>query len=100
MASRYSYTNTIKDIDTKKNYMESTIYPKIKPSDNDYYIITEQGDRFDLLAFKYYGDVSMWWFIAVENNINDASFFVEPGIQLRIPANTNEIMNDLYKINK
>ena len=90
MASRYSYTNTIKDIDTKKNYMESTIYPKIRPSDNDYYIITEQGDRFDLLAFKYYGDVSMWWIIAVANNINDASFFVEPGIQLRIPANTNE----------
>lgn len=100
MANRYAYTNVTKDVDTKKNYMESTIYPKIKPSDRDYYVISEQGDRFDLLAYKYYGDVSMWWIIAVANNINDANFFVEPGIQLRIPANTNDIMNDLYKLNK
>lgn len=100
MASRYTYTTIKNDTDTKRQYMESTIYPKINPSDNDFYIVSEQGDRFDLLAHKYYGDVSMWWIIAVANNINDAQFFVEPGLQLRIPFNTNQIMNDLYKLNK
>ena len=42
----------------------------------------------------------MWWVIAVANNLNDANFYVEPGIQLRIPANIDKINNDLAKINK
>jgi hypothetical protein len=54
----------------------------------------------DLLAYKYYGDTSYWWIIATANNINDATFYVEPGKQLRIPANISTIMSDLEKINK
>jgi phage tail protein X len=100
MANRYTHTKTLRDTDTNISYMESTIYPKIVPSNNDFYIISEQGDRFDLLAYKYYNDTSMWWIIAVANNLNDAEFFVKPGIQLRIPADTTKIMNDLYNINK
>ena len=100
MSTRYIYTNQIKDSDTKKSYLESTIYPKIKPSDNDLYIISEAGDRLDLLAYKYYNDTSLWWIISVANNLNDANFFVEPGLQIRIPSNTSTILNDLYKINK
>ena len=42
----------------------------------------------------------MWWIIATANNINDATFYVEPGIQLRIPADTTKVLNDLQKINK
>jgi hypothetical protein len=100
MANRYTYSKINKDSDTKREYMESTIYPKIKPSDNDLYIISESGDRFDLLSYKYYGDVSKWWIIAVANNINDGSLYVEPGIQLRIPSDTTRILNDLNNINK
>ena len=100
MASRYTYTGTSTDTDTKKSYMKTTIYPKIKASDNDFYIISEAGDRLDLLAHKYYGDTSMWWIIATANNLNDANFFVEPGVQLRIPSDTGKILNDLFKINK
>ena len=97
---RYRSTKTITEPDTKKQYMESTIYPKVQASDNDFYIISDEGDRLDLLAYKYYNDVSMWWVIAVANNLNDANFYVEPGIQLRIPANIDKINNDLAKINK
>ena len=42
----------------------------------------------------------MWWVIATANNLNDANFFVQEGIQLRIPSNINEILSDLQKINK
>jgi hypothetical protein len=97
---RYRSTKTITEPDTKKQYMESTIYPKVQASDNDFYVISDEGDRLDLLAYKYYNDVSMWWVIAVANNLNDANFYVEPGIQLRIPANIDKINNDLAKINK
>jgi hypothetical protein len=99
MSNRYLYNEVLK---TKvgKSYLSSTIYPKIKPSDNDTYIISQAGDRLDLLANKYYKDPSMWWIISVANNINDASFYVTEGLQLRIPSNLGQIMNDFEKINK
>jgi phage tail protein X len=100
MANRYLNTKTTKDKETGKTYMETTVYPKISPSNSDIYIITDDGDRLDLLAYKYYGDTRMWWIIATANNINDAVFYVEPGIQLRIPQNIQKILNDLSTINK
>lgn len=99
MSNRYTYNEILKT-KTGKGYLSSTIYPKIKPSDNDMYIISEAGDRLDLLANKYFKDPSLWWIIAVANNINDASFYVGEGLQLRIPSNIGQIMNDFEKINK
>ena len=100
MANRYSYSKILKTNDTNKQYLESTIYPKIKPTDDDLYIISEAGDRLDILANKYYKDKTKWWIIATANNINDATFYVEAGLQLRIPSDTNAVLNDLQKINK
>jgi len=100
MARRYIHTRVIKDKDTKESYLETTIYPTIKPNDNDMYIISDQGDRLDLLAKKYYNDPGMWWIIASANHLNDANFFVEAGLQLRIPSDINSILNTLDKINK
>jgi len=100
MANRYAYSRVIQSNETKKQYLESTIYPKIKANDNDFYIISEAGDRLDLLANKYYNDKTKWWIIATANNINDATFYVEPGIQLRIPSDINAVMNNLEKLNK
>ena len=100
MASRYTYSEVLKTKETNKQYLESTIYPKVKAKDTDMYIISEAGDRLDLLAHKYYGDQSLWWVIATANNVNDATFYVEEGIQLRIPSDINAILTDLQKINK
>ena len=100
MASRYLYSKTLSTKDTKRQYISSTIYPKIKPSDNDFYIISEASDRLDILASKYFGDKSLWWIIAVANNLNEASFFINPGTQLRIPGNISTVLSDLEKINK
>jgi nucleoid-associated protein YgaU len=100
MASRYTYSKKLTTNETKKQYLESTIYPKIKPTDNDIYIISTQGDRLDLLSNKYYGDKNLWWVISVANNLNDASLHIEVGKQLRIPGNISTIIFDLEKINK
>ena len=89
--ARYINSEVLKTKESKKQYLESTIYPIVKASDTD---------RLDLLANKYYGDQTQWWIIATANNINDATFYVEPGIQLRIPMNTNKILSDLQNINK
>jgi hypothetical protein len=96
---RYRSSKILKT-STGVQYQSSTIYPKIKANDNDLYVISEAGDRLDILANKYYKDPSMWWIIATANNLNDANFYVEPGIQLRIPTNINRILSDLEKINK
>lgn len=100
MADRYRTTKTVIDRDTNKAYMETTIYPKVSPSDTDIYIITDETDRLDLLADRYYGDSKMWWIIATANNINDATFFIEPGTQLRIPSNIQRIVNNLSNLNR
>lgn len=100
MSNRYLYTDPKKDSDTNISYFESTIYPKIKPNDLDLYIITDAGDRLDLLAKKYYNDPSMWWIIAVANNLNDGNFYVPVGVQMRIPGNIQTILSNLEKSNK
>jgi hypothetical protein len=100
MANRYQYTNTLTTRGTKKRYLSSIIYPKIKPSDDDLYIISESSDRLDILASKYYNDKTLWWIIATANNLNDASLSITPGTQMRIPSNLSRILNDFEKINK
>ena len=100
MANRYQYSNILITKNTKKKYLSSIIYPKIKASNDDLYIISEGGDRLDILASKYYGDKTLWWIIATANNLNDASLSITPGTQMRIPTNLSIILNDLEKINK
>lgn len=83
-----------------KQYRTTTIYPETPISDNDYYIITTAGDRYDNLADQFYNDHTLWWVIASANNSQRASLIVEPGIQIRIPGNIDTIINNYNKINK
>ncbi len=100
MANRYQYSETLTTKETKKKYLESTIYPKIKPTNEDIYIISTQSDRLDLLAAKYYGDPTYWWIISVANNLNDASLAIESGKQLRIPGNISTVLTEFERINR
>ena len=100
MASRYRYATNLTTTDTKRKYLGSVIYPKIKASNDDMYIVTDSADRLDILASKYYADQTLWWIIAVANNLNDASYSIAAGKQLRIPGNLPRILNDFEKINK
>ena len=84
MASRYSYTKKLTTKETKKQYLETTIYPKIKPTDNDMYIIATSSDRLDLLAKQYLNDVSLWWVIAWFNKKPTENDF-EIGQQVLVP---------------
>jgi len=96
---RYTDIEILKDKNGKR-FRKTVLYPEIEPTENDIYITGQVGDRLDLLANKYYNNPTMWWVIATANNLNDANFFVQEGIQLRIPSNINEILSDLQKINK
>ena len=84
------YKNT--RITTKKNnatnkYFRTTLYSSVPKSDTDQYFISQEGDRLDNLANRFYGDATLWWFIARVNELKTMN--IPPGISLRIPQNLN-----------
>ncbi len=99
MANRYE---NIKQITTMDGitYKSNTIYPEVPLSENDFYVITSAGDRYDTLAQQFYNDYSLWWIIAAANNSQQASLNVEPGVQIRIPANQSQIVSQFNQVNK
>jgi len=99
MANRY---RNIKRSVTSDNirYVNNVIYPEIPLSEDDYYVISTGGDRYDTLAQQFYSDHTLWWIIASANNSERASLIVEPGIQLRIPANKERILQLYNQVNE
>ena len=93
MINRYQNIPKTK-IDGKTVYKTSR-YPEIPLSENDIYVISTQGDRFDVLAQQYYGDSSLWWVISIANTGNAGagtlpvlpqnSLIIPEGTQIRIP---------------
>ncbi len=83
-------------------YKETAQYPIIPQQENDIYAITEWGDRFESLAFQFYGDVTLWWVIAISNpNIVDfSSIFIPVGSQIRIPQNISPIIDSFNELNR
>ena len=77
-------------------YYASNKYPEVKKMVTDIWVLTEWGDRLDLLANQFYGDTSLWWVIAVANpeKIEKGSLLPEPGIQIRIPADPSIVVNN------
>ena len=99
MADRY--LNNIKLISEEgRRYRINSIYPTIPATANDTYIITTGGDRYDTLALQFYKDSKLWWIIAAANNSKKDSLAVEPGIQLRIPANPSAAVSEYNRVNK
>ena len=92
------YNNAIIETTSQgKRYWKQKFYPNIPVSETDDYIITNVGDRLDSLAYSYYRDSTLWWVIAIaNNNITKGSLFPEPGTQLRIPTNLNNVLS-LYR---
>ena len=75
-------------------------YPEIPLSNNDTYVYTSRGDRFDILSQQYYQDSSLWWIISIANpSIPQNSLLIPEGIQIRIPANQQAIANQFTRIN-
>ncbi len=97
--------NRYRDIMLKQSkdgirYRRNTIFPEIKPSFSDIYVIATSGDRYDTLAMEYYSDPSLWWVIASINNSKKDSLVVEPGKQLRIPAGIQSILQEYTELNQ
>ena len=96
--NRYSKIKLTK-YDGKRAYKTSR-YPEIPLDENDTYVISQAGDRFDLLANQYYSDSTLWWVISIANeNFQQNSMIVPEGQQVRIPSNLSSILSNFEKIN-
>jgi hypothetical protein len=82
-------------------YYRNTKYPEIPLSENDIYVLTDFGDRLDLLANQFYSDVTLYWIIAAANpnEVSFGSLFVDEGTQLRIPINISSIVDSYIELN-
>ena len=76
-------------------------YPEVPLSENDIYVYTTQGDRFDILAQQFYKNSSLWWVISIANTdkLNQSTLVIPEGIQIRIPATYANIVSDFNVIN-
>ena len=82
------YQNTKKQNKNRKSYYSTTVYKKVIEKNTDSYFIATEGDRCDNLAYRFYGDSTLWWFIARVNNLTTNN--IPAGTSLRIPANTQD----------
>ena len=94
---RYSTTKLKRDKSGIISY-QTTRYPSIPIQDSDRFIVTRVGDRIDSLAYKFYGDSTLWWIIAKANGIKGKTA-LEPGIPLRIPGNITQIIENFINLN-
>lgn len=98
--NRYQDIPVIKSSTGKQIYATSR-YPEIPLSENDIYVYTTQGDRYDVLALNYYGDSSLWWVIASANpNVDLMTLVIPEGVQIRIPGNFSRVISEFNLINQ
>lgn len=76
---KYAKSKTLKDYGVVS-------LPTVQINDSQFFKITfKQGDRLDLLAKKYFKDSTLWWVIAIVNNLTGDSLILQPGTELYIP---------------
>ena len=90
MENRYSNISTMLKTGKGRVY-DSVLLPNVDATDSDIVVITIQGDRLDLLANEYYQDPSMWWVIALKNDMTEVNISMKEGIVLRIPSRNEAI---------
>ena len=105
--NRYSGVKILKTLNNNLRnkgitYKNVAQYPLVPQQENDIYAITEWGDRFESLAYQFYGDITLWWVIAISNpNICDfSSIFIPIGSQIRIPQNISPIIDSYNELNR
>lgn len=98
MANRYENTSKIDREGVSGR--ASTIYKVPAESIEDYYVISVQGDRFDILAKEYYGSESYWYILATANpHVKRDALTIPAGHQLRIPLPLSKVLTTLNSEN-
>ncbi len=79
------------------DYFEINDLPVIPEQVDDIQYLVKTTDRIDLLAYRYYGDVVLWWIIALVNNMELLPNDLVEGETIRIPS-PRFVLNDLHTL--
>lgn len=82
-----------------KRVYKTAMYPAIVPQDSDIQVVSNSEDYLDTLALKYYKDPSLFWIIALANNLGKGRLSVPAGLTLRIPIDVSQILADYNQLN-
>ncbi len=85
---RYDLTAQRVDDSVKPGTLRNGLWkvPEIDMTSYNRYAVTAADDkRIDMIAYRMYGDVNLWWAIAIVNNIANPLRDLEVGVTLRIP---------------
>lgn len=83
--AKYINRITINKTDSGKRYYNTTIPSTPTLADRPEQYIARQGDRWDTLAYKFYGKASLWYVLAIANDGVNGSIFIRPGTTINIP---------------
>ena len=88
---RYTNSKIKRDKDGKR-YYKPTIVPNVPIKDSDIFVYPVFGDRFDTMAYRYYGDSNLWWIIAKANELSRGQLSPNPEVKLRVPTEIDDIL--------
>lgn len=83
--AKYQNILNLNTTDTGKRYYSSALLESYTPTGQEFIYTAQLGDRWDLLAYRFYGSVRYWYVLARANGGADGSLFITPGKTLIIP---------------
>ena len=84
MPNLSEYKEKYVDTETGKIISTIAIFDNIKVGLYDIHIVNV-ADRIDILSYSYYGDSSLWWIIALVNDLYDPILDLKPRKKIIIP---------------
>lgn len=79
------YAGCVLYVDGSEEFLGARSRIETVPQPDDAFHTVREGDRIDLIAYRYLGDAGLWWIICDYNDI----FFpleIKVGAALRIPS--------------
>ena len=95
---RYDSAKVRKDKNGTR-YYKPTVVPNVPIKDSDIFVYPVYGDRFDIIAQRYYNDSTLWWIIAKANELSKGQISPDPLKKLRIPIEIDDILESVQKSN-
>ena len=83
--ARYIEQPTINKTENGKRYYETVIPQEPQLAEFPLEYVATMGDRWDNLAYKFYGNAALWYVIASANGGYNGSIFVKPGTKIVVP---------------
>jgi len=96
--SRVKFFNTKKREDGKQQYA-SFVFPSFEENPDDIVIEVDEYSRLDILAEQFFNDATLWWVLAVYNNIGEPSLYVNDRTILRIPNDIQTVFTKIKELN-